>query len=67
MITFSLIRITNYEQLIDHTEIALKMRKKQRDREAIWRHGSFLSSIKSIVIMHRLHYFFKKNYLLILV
>lgn len=52
MITFSLIRITNYEQLIDHTEIALKMRKKQRDREAIWRHGSFLSSIKSIVIMH---------------
>lgn len=50
MLTFSLIRKTNYEQLIDHPEIALKRnrqrdRKKEREKEAIYRHGLFLLSI----------------------
>lgn len=29
MITFSLMRVTNYEQLIDHPEIALKKKEKE--------------------------------------
>lgn len=57
MLTFSLIRITNYEQLIDHRETALK--EKEREREAIYRHGSFLLSKKSVATndSHWLQYF----------
>lgn len=55
MLTFSLIRITNYEQLIDHPEIALKRerdKERERMRKAIYKHGSFQVLKKSIATIY---------------
>lgn len=66
MLTFSLIRITNYEQLIDHPEIALKRerdKERERMRKAIYKHGSF-QVLKNLLQQYTLLvyniYFFKK-------
>ena len=61
MITFSLMRVTNYEQLIDHPETALKKKEKEteRKRERSYLETWFISIVNKIYCynVHSLQYF----------